>query len=150
MAAVQIFTPAVVYRDRPAAMTWLEHAFGFETSLLLTDAEGGIAHAEMSYDGGVIMISSEWADWTKSPGTTGGGNTQFLRVRLERDIDAHCERARRAGATITQEPADQFYGDRIYRAFDPEGHCWTFSQAVRQVSSEEMEKATGLTFKDKA
>ena len=66
-------------------------------------------------------------DWTKSPASVGGANTQLVHVRLERDLDGHCERARKAGATIFQEPADQFYGDRTYRAFDHEGHCWSFS-----------------------
>jgi hypothetical protein len=45
------------------------------------------------------------------------------------------------------EPADQFYGDRTYMAVDPEGHHWTFSQPVRNVSKEEMEKTTGFVSK---
>jgi hypothetical protein len=39
---------------------------------------------------------------------------------------------------------DQFYGDRTYRARDPEGHVWTFGQTVRHVSREEAEKESGL------
>ena len=35
---------------------------------------------------------------------------------------------------------------RSYIAADPEGHYWTFSQPVRTVSNEEMEKATGFRF----
>jgi uncharacterized glyoxalase superfamily protein PhnB len=53
-------------------------------------------------------------------------------------------RARAAGAVIISEPADQFYGDRAYRARDPEGHIWSFAQNVRYVSREEAEKASGL------
>jgi len=60
-------------------------------------------------------------------------------------LDAHCERARAAGAVITQEPEDQFYGARTYRARDLEGHVWNFSQEGRAVSSEEMNAASGLT-----
>ena len=45
---------------------------------------------------------------------------------------------------ILQEPTDQFYGDRTYRARDPEGHVWTFGQTVRHVSREEAEKESGL------
>ena len=54
------------------------------------------------------------------------------------------ERARAAGAHISQEPEDQFYGDRTYRAIDPEGHVWVFTQPVRAVSVAEQEAATGL------
>jgi uncharacterized glyoxalase superfamily protein PhnB len=58
-------------------------------------------------------------------------------VRIDSGIDAHCERARAAGALIVQEPEDQFYGSRTYRAVDLEGHEWTFAQPIRAVSNEE-------------
>ena len=51
------------------------------------------------------------------------------------------ERAFGFGAAITQERADQFYGSRTYRARDPEGHIWCFSEFQRQVSDEEMQKS---------
>jgi uncharacterized glyoxalase superfamily protein PhnB len=121
---ISSITPAVFYRDPLAAMRWLEDAFGFETSLL----------------GPAAM---------KSPASLGGVGTQFIRVHLTAGIDAHCEVARKAGARITQEAADQFYGSRTYRALDPEGHVWNFDQPVADVSVEEMEKASGLTIRDK-
>jgi uncharacterized glyoxalase superfamily protein PhnB len=140
------FIPSLIYKDNRAALKWLQNAFGFEASEVLTDASGNIAHAEMSHGDGVVMIGSEWADWTRSPASLGGKNTQRVHVRIERDIDAHCARARAAGATIAMEPADQFYGERSYIAVDLEGHHWTFSQPIRHVSNEEMEKPSGLKF----
>jgi uncharacterized glyoxalase superfamily protein PhnB len=65
-------------------------------------------------------------------------------VQLRDGIDAHCARAHAAGAVITREPEDQFSGDRVYAARDPEGHVWSFGQTLRQVSREEAEQATGL------
>jgi uncharacterized glyoxalase superfamily protein PhnB len=135
------FIPSLAYRDNRAALKWLESAFGFEPCEVLTDALGHIVHAEMRHDGGVVMIGSDWADWTRSPVSLGGKNTQRVHVRLERGIDEHCARARQAGARIVMELADQFYGDRTYMAADLEGHYWTFFQAVRTVSNEEMERA---------
>lgn len=140
------FIPSLAYKDNRAALKWLESAFGFEPSEILTDAEGKIVHAEMTYEDGVVMIGTEWADWTRSPVSLGGKNTQRVHVRVPRGIDEHCARARGAGAKIVMEPADQFYGDRTYVATDPEGHYWSFSQPVRNVSNEEMEKATGFKF----
>src|SRR5512142_3018976 len=101
--------PSITYKDNRAALKWLANAFGFEASEILTDAKGNIAHAEMSHGDGVVMIGSEWADWTQSPASLGGKNTQRLHVRIDRDVDGHCERARQAGAVIAMEPADQFY-----------------------------------------
>ena len=101
----------------------------------------------MHFGESYISLGSEWAEFIASPASVGGKNTQFVRVQLQDGIDAHCERARAAGAEILQEPADQFYGDRTYRARDPEGHVWTFSQTVRYVSREEAERVSGLKIK---
>jgi len=133
--------PSLVYKDNRAAIQWLATAFGFEPSEILTDAEGNIVHAEMTHEDGVVMIGSEWADWTRSPASIGGKNTQRVHVRIKRGIDEHCARARQAGATIVSELADQFYGDRTYMAADLEGHYWSFWQTMREVSREEYEKA---------
>lgn len=140
------FIPSLAYKDNRTALKWLQKAFGFEVSEVLTDASDNIVHAEMTHGDGVVMIGGEWADWTRSPASLGGKNTQRVHVRLERGIDEHCARARQAGAKILMEPADQFYGDRSYMAADLEGHYWTFSQSVRNVSKAEMERATGLKF----
>ena len=135
---------ALFYKDAFAALDWLEKAFGFERTMVITDKEGNLGHSEMRFGDGYIMIGTEWIDYVASPASIGGKNTQSIHVHLGDGIDAHCERARAAGAVILQEPADQFYGDRTYRARDPEGHVWTFGQTVRVVGREEAEKASGL------
>ncbi|HEY4942932.1 MAG TPA: VOC family protein [Rhizomicrobium sp.] len=137
------FRASLIYQDDRAALEWLEKAFGFEACLVITDDSGKIVHAEMKFGGGLIMVAHEWADFTKSPKTLGGANSQHMHVHVDGDIDAHCARARAAGATILAEPADQFYGDRTYRAMDPEGHVWTFGQTVKTLTLSEMEKASG-------
>jgi len=141
------FISSVIYKDNRAALKWLQKAFGFEPSEVLTDAKDNIVHAEMTHGDGVIMISNEFTSWAKSPDSVGGANTQRVHVRLEKGIDEHCARARAAGAKVAMEPADQFYGDRTYSAMDFEGHHWTFSQAVKAVTTAEMEQATGFKFK---
>jgi uncharacterized glyoxalase superfamily protein PhnB len=139
-----IFGPSVYYKDPFAALDWLEKAFGFERSMVITDADGQLGHSEMKFGDGYIMIGREWADHTASPASLGGKNAQGIHVQLPDGIDAHCARARAAGAMILREPQDQFYGDRVYSAKDPEGHVWSFGQTVRHVTREEAEKASGL------
>ncbi len=112
--------------------------------MVITDEAGNLAHSEMGFGGGLIMIGNEWNDITRSPASIGGKNTQTVRVAFDGDIDAHCARARAAGAVIMWEPADEFYGARVYAAIDPEGHAWSFSKTLRYVSREEAEKASGL------
>jgi uncharacterized glyoxalase superfamily protein PhnB len=144
MNARPAFICALVYRDPFAALEWLERAFGFERAMVITDPAGKAAHLEMRFGDGTIMIASEWAGFLKSPAALDGKNTQSVHVHLQEDVDAHCRRAKGAGGEILMEPEDQFYGDRSYRVRDLEGHVWTFSQSVRAVSIDEMEKASGL------
>jgi len=140
-----VFTPSVHYQNPKAALEWLQRAFGFELTMLIEPpGDDRMMHAEMSSGGrGRVMIGGEWDARIKSPRSANGINTQVVHVELERGIDAHCERARAAGAVIVQEPEDQFYGARTYRALDLEGHMWTFAEFVREVSREEAEKAIG-------
>jgi uncharacterized glyoxalase superfamily protein PhnB len=138
------FSSAVFYKDPLKALDWLEQAFGFKRTMVITDADGNLAHAEMAYGDGIVMVGSEWTDYVASPISTGGKVTQSIHVRIHDGIDAHCERASRAGAVIIRPPEDQFYGDRVYSARDPEGHVWSFGQTVKVVSREQAEQATGL------
>jgi uncharacterized glyoxalase superfamily protein PhnB len=137
-------TSALCYRDPKAALKFLEAAFGFELAMLIEDNEGNLAHAEMSFGDSLVMIGNEWTAQHKSPASIDGFNTQSVHIHLEGDVDAHCERARAAGAEILMGPADQFYGDRTYRCRDPEGHFWTVGASVRAVSVEEAEAESGL------
>lgn len=135
---------AVYYKDPLAALDWLERAFGFERSMVITDSDGNLGHSEMKFGDGYIMVGSEWTDSVASPSSVGGRNTQSVHIQLKDGIDDHCARAKAAGAVIVRGPEDQFYGDRTYSARDPEGHVWTFGQTVREVSREEAERASGL------
>lgn len=135
---------ALSYKDPKAAFRWLEEAFGFEPLMVILDNEGNLAHSEMTFGHCVVMIGTEWTEKHRSPKSIDGVNTQTVHVQLEENLDSHCERARKAGAKILQEPQTQFYGDRTYRCTDPEGHIWTFGQTVQQMTPEEWDKAAGL------
>ena len=131
-------TPNVFYDDPAAALEWLGKTFGFEVRNSMAGPDGGIIHAEMQIDEGVIMMSPTGTtpEWS-SPSGLGGSVTMSLYVYVD-DVDAHHARATSAGATILSEPEDMFWGDRTYVAADPEGHRWTFAQWVRDVSPEDM------------
>jgi uncharacterized glyoxalase superfamily protein PhnB len=76
----------------------------------------------------------DWT-WMKHPGELSGANTQNLFVYVD-DVEAHCERARAAGAVITDEPkttdyGEEYWSDRSYGAVDVGGHHWWFAQRLR-------------------
>ena len=130
---------ALFYDDAAAAIDWLVRAFGFEVQERVEDDQGRIVHSQLVLDGGLIMVGQTGLQldraYQQSPRAGGGVNTQSLAVYVD-DADAHCERARAAGAEITNEPATQDYGedywvDRSYGARDLEGHHWWFLQRLR-------------------
>jgi uncharacterized glyoxalase superfamily protein PhnB len=130
------------YRNASAMIDWLCDAFGFEVRLKVEGDGGRIEHSELTYGDGVVMVSEErvgaaamrFGTDMKSP-LSAGCNTQGMMVYVD-DVDAHCARARAAGAKVVEEPAVHDYGedywaDRSYGALDPEGHLWWFTQRIR-------------------
>jgi PhnB protein len=137
---MQRVIPMLAYADAPAALEFLCNAFGFEEKYRMEMPDGRIGHAELSYKDNVLMLASVWGELGHaSPKDLAGVHGQTYC--FVDDVDAHYEQALAAGATIIAAPEDQFYGARIYRAVDPEGHRWIFGTQVRDVSPEEMEAA---------
>ncbi len=121
--------PAMRYNDAPAAIEWLREAFGFEEHLVVPGEDGAIAHAQLVFGNGMIMLGStrddEFGKLQKPPSDLGGAGSQSCYVIVE-DADAHYARAVAAGAEIVVEIQDEDYGGRGYSCRDPEGHLWNF------------------------
>ena len=121
--------PTLRYQDAPAAIDWLCRAFGFERHFVVPGDDGTIAHAQLTFGNGMIMVGSvrddEFGRLQKTPAQLGGVGTQSPYVIVP-DVDAHHARAVAAGAKVTMAPMDQDYGGRFYSCRDPEGHLWNF------------------------
>lgn len=121
--------PTLKYEDAAAAIEWLCQAFGFEKHLVVPGEAGAIEHAQLTLNGGMIMVGSArdtlFDQLQKTPRAVGGVGTQSPYIIID-DVDAHYSRAASAGAEIVMEPEDQDYGGRLYSCRDPEGHLWNF------------------------
>jgi uncharacterized glyoxalase superfamily protein PhnB len=123
--------PALRYRDAPKAIDWLCRAFGFERNLVVPGEGGTIAHAQLTFGAGMIMLGSAgghgggFDELVKTPAEVGGVSTQSLYLVVD-DADAHLARARAAGAEIVLDIEDRDYGGRDYTCRDLEGNVWTF------------------------
>jgi uncharacterized glyoxalase superfamily protein PhnB len=136
----------LLWYDKPRdAIAWLEAALGFETRMVVGDDDGGVIHSELTFGNGAIYVVGPSAQGHAgaSPLQTGGLNTQHIHLNLTGGLDAHCARARAAGARILREPADQPYGDRVYTCVDPEDHQWSFGEPTVALTAQEMAAATG-------
>ena len=54
------------------------------------------------------------------------------------DVDAAFKRAADAGAKVTMEIEDMFWGDRFGTVEDPFGHTWSIATHVEDLSPEEI------------
>lgn len=130
--------PMPTYENVGAASDWLCGAFGFREQQRFTDAGGRVTTAILDGPtGGAIMLG--WTGpnyesparhrqtcvasrtWQSVPYVVDG-----IYVCVD-DVDAHCARAKAAGATVLSEPEDTGHG-RMYRVEDLEGHRWMFSE----------------------
>jgi uncharacterized glyoxalase superfamily protein PhnB len=121
--------PTMRYKDAPAAIEWLCRVFGFEEHLVVPNPDGTIAHAQLSFGNGMIMLGSarpdEYGRLLAQPAEIGGRETQTPYVIVS-DPDAIYARAKASGAEIVTDIHDADYGGRFFSCRDLEGHHWNF------------------------
>jgi uncharacterized glyoxalase superfamily protein PhnB len=126
-------TPYLYYEDVGRALTFLAKAFGFRKhGVPMRGPDGKVRHAAMRFGDAMIMMGRPPSGY-RNPKRLGQA-TQSLYINV-RGVDRHCERARKAGAVLLEEPTNTEYGHRRYGATDPEGHEWYFAQVIRRSKS---------------
>ena len=132
---------SLYYEDASGAIDWLCRAFAFEVQLKVNGENGRVEHSELIFGGGLVMVGSLGGDkahdfpYRRAPSQAGNINTQNMFVYVD-DIEAHCKRARDAGATVVVEPkttdyGEEYWSDRGYECVDVGGHHWFFAQRLR-------------------
>ena len=112
--------PVLIYSDINEAIIWLTNTFGFQERWRI-----GNHRAQLSYDNGTIVVTE---------GTSRNSAALLIRVK---NIDEHFTISKSNGAKIISSPTDQFYGERQYTVEDLDGHYWTFSQTIKDMTPEE-------------
>ncbi|MFI4873949.1 MAG: VOC family protein [Blastopirellula sp. JB062] len=118
------------YRNASAAIDWLCTAFSFEPHAVYRGEGDTIAHAQLSYPGGgMVMLGSaeqdsDWSTFIKQPDEIGGCETQSVYL-IASDPDAIYAQAKQAGAEIIVKIKDEDYGGRGFSCRDLEGRIWT-------------------------
>ena len=121
--------PTLLYADCPAAIEWLCGTFGFEKHAVYPGEGNTIAHAELTFGNGMIMLGSAkeegYGKLVSVPAKVGNANTQSPYL-IVIDADALYARVVAAGTEIVRELNDTSYGSREFACRDPEGHIWNF------------------------
>jgi PhnB protein len=141
-------TPYITVKGAAKAIEFYKKAFGAEEVMRLEMPDGTIGHAEIRIGGATVMLHDEAPDWKAfSPQTIGdSGSSIMLYVN---DADAVVKRAAEAGATVTMEVADQFYGDRCGNILDPFGHKWSIATHIEDVEPDEIRRRAAKMFENK-
>jgi PhnB protein len=131
--------PYLCVKGAAAAIDFYKQAFGAEEVMRLSEPNGRIGHAEVRINGARIMLADEFPEYDILSPSSRGGSSVSIALEVD-DVDVIVARAAKAGATVLQKVADQFYGDRSGKIRDPFGHTWQVSTRIEQLSAEEMQR----------
>ena len=130
-------TPYLAVDDAAAAIDFYKTAFGAKERVRMEAPGDKVGHAELEIGDSLVMLSDPFPQATTSPPSELGGTSASVFLYVE-DVDAVVQQAVDAGATVTMEVADQFWGDRFGAVKDPFGHVWSIATHVEDVPPEEM------------
>jgi PhnB protein len=130
-------TPYLAVDDATEAIEYYTKAFGAKERVRMETPDGKVGHAELEIGDSLVMLSDPFPQASTKPPNELGGTSVSVFMYVE-DVDAVVKQAVDAGATVTMEVADQFWGDRFGSVKDPFGHLWSIATHVEDVPPEEM------------
>lgn len=135
-------TICLTVKDSVAAIDFYKKVFEAKELFRMPGPDGKTTmHAEIQIGDSIIMMGDEFPKMNcKSPQTIGGsGSGVYLYVP---DVDVTMKKAADAGAQITMPITDMFWGDRMGSLVDPFGHNWMVATHIKDLTPEEMAKAS--------
>ena len=123
--------------DAAQAIEYYKKAFGAKERVRMAAPDGKIGHAELEIGDSMLMLADPFPQSSTRPPKELGGTSASVFMYVE-DVDAVVKQAVDAGASMTMEVADQFWGDRFGTITDPFGHVWNIATHVEDVPPEEM------------
>ncbi len=129
---MQRLDPILAVASIERSLDFYKNVLGFEPGFTMPGPDGTLVHGEMSQGAASFMLGKVLPE---DAGNLGKGVVFYM---MTDDVDGCYERVRAAGATIVQEPEDQFWGHRTFRVSDPDGYLLEIAQMVREMQPEEM------------
>jgi uncharacterized glyoxalase superfamily protein PhnB len=125
--------PGLQYRDAEAGMKWLEDVLGCERREDHRDDDGNVVHAELEFQGAIVMLSTAGVGREPFRSLPAGGRLVYCAVD---EVDSLYEQVREANGDIALEITDTDYGSRDFTVRDPEGNLWSFGTYRPQVGGD--------------
>ena len=130
-------TPYLAVDDAAEAIEYYKTAFGAKERVRMDAPGGKIGHAELEIGDSLVMLSDPFPQASTKPPSELDGTSASVFLYVE-DVDAVVKQAVDAGATVTMEVADMFWGDRFGTVSDPFGHSWSIATHVEDLTPEEI------------
>jgi PhnB protein len=130
-------SPYLAVDDAAEAIEYYKAVFRAKERVRMDAPDEKVSHAELEIGDSLVMLSDSFPQSETRPPSELGGTSAGIFLYVE-DVDAVVKRAVDAGATVTMEVADQFWGDRFGSIKDPYGHVWSIATHVEDVPPEEM------------
>ena len=130
-------TPYLAVDDAAEAIAYYKTAFGAKERVRMDAPGGKIGHAELEIGDSLVMLSDPFPQASTKPPSELDGTSASVFLYVE-DVDAVVKQAVDAGASVTMEVADQFWGDRFGTVSDPFGHAWSIATHVEDLTPEEI------------
>ena|ERR1044071_1737997 len=135
-------TPSLIVKDAEKAIEFYRQALGAEVRDVHKTPDGSkVVHAELKIGNSIIFVNDEFPDMGACAPADATANSVTFNLYVE-DADASFAQAVEAGATSVMPVAEMFWGDRWGIATDPYGYKWSFCTHVRDVTPEEVERAS--------
>jgi uncharacterized glyoxalase superfamily protein PhnB len=120
------------YKDAHAAIAWLEQAFGFECHAFYEGPGRTVAHAELRFGNGMVMLGSTSnkspvGHLYATPSEIGGRVTSPLYL-IVNDCERAYARVLAAKAEVIMEMKTMEYGGKAFTVRDPEGYLWSVGE----------------------
>ena len=144
MAVHEIY-PYLRAHDARAAIAFYEAAFGAKEKFRLVEPGGRIGHVELLFGASTLMLSDAFPEYGIHALDPDGPPVCSIHLHVD-DADATIAAAVAAGARLTREPQDQFYGERSGAVRDPFGYDWLIGHAIEALDPAEMQRRYDALF----
>ncbi len=137
--AYSAVSAAITVADIPAAVSFLQKAFGFAKRGIMNGPDGKPVHAELTLRGTVLMLSPENVAMGRRTAKNVGASPASLYLYVE-NVDKVVEKATKLGATSQGPVMDMFWGDRCGTIVDPDGYSWMVGTHKAEPTAKEMKQ----------
>lgn len=122
---------SISVKDIEEAAKLYENVFGFTAPKIAKNKVGKALFATLKYKDISLMLGVEGADdWSlSSPATSKQKCPAFFYLYIE-DLEGCFERAKKAKMEILQPIKEEFWGDKVFMAKDPNGYVWMVATNV--------------------